>query len=142
MWEKNYRVKSQRKYIYFYIVIFFFSRTWSHKRVKYSLVFCKAYIEPLIGHNSWHFINLKNIHLSWMGPTQLLHYIFAISQSFLPWKASVCKFFRPMYKEIRQDQYNALTRLNVPLFYCYRRYHLCFGHSRVLKTKSVIRITP
>ena len=66
MWEKNYRVKSQRKYIYFYIAIFFFSRTWCHKRVKYSLVFCKAYIEPLIGHNSWHFINLKtSISVEW-----------------------------------------------------------------------------
>ena len=48
-WDKNYRVKSLRKkkkiYIYIYILLSFLSRTWCHKKVKDSVVFCKAYLE-------------------------------------------------------------------------------------------------
>ena len=58
-WDKNYRVKSPRKiyiYIYTYIFIFiycylFFLARDVTKKVKDSVVFGKAYVEPIIGHN-------------------------------------------------------------------------------------------
>lgn len=49
----------------FILFPFFFSHAMSQK-LKHLVVFCKANTEPIIGHNCWHFINLKNICLGWM----------------------------------------------------------------------------